>query len=372
MRKPLIQIYVETLKQCRTQMGFSQDDVKKKGVSKIVEIEKKQKDPTPKQLTTLANLYEVPRWVFLKKKLPTEYRYDKMLAFRRFKKSEAFSLPKVRQLITRIEQYRSLFLELRSEMDNPIPSFTLPTITSSNSAEKTALSVRKWLKLKKPLKFDLLRERLEDKNIFIFMTSKYTDWSNVDKDSFRGISIYYDTLPIIVINDSDSKKAQSFTLFHELGHLLKKNTAIGCEFGGRQEERWCDELAGCVLMPSTSDVFNQSFDDLKVIKTAAKELEVSAYSCLVRLKQLGIIDQIKYKHFENELQKEYVALQKRLRQNQGGPSRDRTQEIQKQFGNPFVRSVFNALHNKELTLHKTSQILGLKKASQVLKLEKNI
>ena len=58
--------------------------------------------------------------------------------------------------------------------------------------------------------------------------------------------------------------------------------------------------------------------------------------------------------------------------NQGGPSRDRTQEIQKQFGNPFVRSVFNALHNKELTLHKTSQILGLKKASQVLKLEKNL
>ena len=44
-------------------MGLSQLDVKK-SVQKIAEIESATQEPTPKQLTTLAELYQVPRWVF--------------------------------------------------------------------------------------------------------------------------------------------------------------------------------------------------------------------------------------------------------------------------------------------------------------------
>ena len=123
------------------------------------------------------------------------------------------------------------------------------------------------------------------------MTSKYKGWSQIDKESLRGLSIFHDILPVVVINDSDYKKSQSFTLFHELGHLLKKHMAIGCENVRIKEEKWCDELAGCVLMPSESNILNQSFDQLKEIKRVAKQFKVSPYSCLVRLKQLGAINQ---------------------------------------------------------------------------------
>ena len=116
-----IQINIQILKKCRDQMGLSQADVKKK-VAKIVEIENADKDPTPNQLTTLAELYQVPRWVFIDNKLPLEYQYEKTLTFRRFKKSTTFNLPKLRQLVSRIEQYRSLFLELREDMDEAHPT----------------------------------------------------------------------------------------------------------------------------------------------------------------------------------------------------------------------------------------------------------
>lgn len=365
-----IQINIHILKQCREQMGLSLKEVKRI-VPKISEIENANKEPTPKQLTKMANLYQVPRWVFIEDTLPQEYHYAQMPTFRRFKNSAVFSPFKIRQLVSKVEQYRNLYLELMLEMDEPLQPFK--SVRALESAEKTAKSVRNWLQLNKPLDFDSLRKKLEDQNIFIFMTSKYKGWSKIDKTSFRGLSIFYETLPIIVINDSDYKKAQSFTLLHELGHLLKKNTVIGCEQVHQREERWCDQLAGCVLMPSISiNILNQSFDRLKDIKNVAKQFKVSPYSCLVRLKQLGTINQTKYRSFESQLKHEHQALQKKLKTKDGGPPRYRHLEIQKQFGNPFIRSIFHALHNREITLHKASKILELKKPSQVLELEKNL
>lgn len=369
-----IQINIQILKECREQMGLSQADVKKK-VRKIIEIEDADKEPTPNQLTTLAELYQVPRWVFIGSKLPPEYQYERMPTFRQFKKSTAFNLPKLRQLVSKVEQYRRLFLELKEDMDEPVPQFFTPVIPS-NSAEQTAEAVRKWLNLSTPLDFDLLREKLEEQNIFIFMTSKYKGWSQIDKESFRGISIFYDILPVIVINDSDYKKSKSFTLFHELGHLLKKHMAISCENIHKKEEKWCDELAGCVLMPAESNTFHQSFDQLKEIKKVARQFKISPYSCLVRLKQLKLINQKKYISFEEQLKDEYKALQiklrKELQKDDRGLPRYRHLEVKKQFGNSFIRSVFHALHNREITLHKASQILELKRSSQVLKLEKSL
>lgn len=369
-----IQINIQILKKCREQMGLSQADVKKK-VKKIAEIEDADREPTPKQLTTLAELYQVPRWVFIENKLPLEYQYERMPTFRQFKKSTTFNLPKLRQLVSRVEQYRRLFLELREDMDEPVPQF-FTSVAPSDSAEQTAKAVRKWLNLVAPLDFDSLREKLEEQNIFIFMTSKYKGWSQIDKESFRGLSIFYDILPVIVINDSDYKKSQSFTLFHELGHLLKKHMAIGCENIRKKKEKWCDELAGCVLMPSDSNILNQSIDQLREIKKVAKQFKVSPYSCLVRLKQLGAINQKKYISFENQLKKEYKALQIKLKnelqKNDRRLPRYRHLEVKKQFGNSFIIPIFHALHNREITLHKASQILELKKPSQVLELEKSL
>ena len=65
------------LRQCREQMGLSLDDVRKT-VASIEKIENGDKKPTFNQIDQLAELYLVPRWVFIADDLPHEYQFDRI------------------------------------------------------------------------------------------------------------------------------------------------------------------------------------------------------------------------------------------------------------------------------------------------------
>jgi Zn-dependent peptidase ImmA (M78 family) len=366
-------INVDILRQCREQIGLSLTNVEKK-IKKIDAIENGEKKPTFKQLDTLAEIYKVPRWVFISDSLPEKYQFEKTVpAFRQFINSnpEIFSDYKVRGLLAKVESFRDLILELSGEMDELIAEFSPPSLPVDASTEIVAEIIRNWLNVKEPLEFSEWKNRLEEKNVFVFMTSKFKDWSYIDKALLRGLAIYYSRLPIIIINDSDSKKAQSFTLFHEMGHLLKHETAIdGWSSYQKQIEKWCDDFSGNILMPRQDFRFSRSeIADLEDVKNIAKNFKISPYACLVRLKQLSIISQAIYKSFETELVEEYKALQKQLQANEGGPARNRSRELLNQYGRIYTKILFQAYHNQEIGLNKLSRLFGLKNASSVLQLE---
>ncbi len=345
-------------------------DVVKETVRSIDKIENSEKKPTFKQLNDLGELYEVPRWVFIAKELPKEYQYHNNPAFRRMQGADIESPDKVHKLIARVEQYRNLFLELRADMDNPIAESVAPDI-AGNPAQ-AAVKVRQWLSLTKPLDFDGLRQKLEEKNIFIFCTNNYSHWSKTNKN-IRGLSIFYDTLPIIIINGSDYRKAQSFTLLHELGHVLRKKTAIDAWKKNRQqddevaEEIWCDNFAGSVLMPDNWFA-DESFDDLGTIKNLAKKIKVSPYACLVRARQLNKINSEKYTQFQSILKAEYDQLQRKLKDAKGGPPRNRVKEVKNQFSAQFIRTVIDYYYREDINLHQSTKILDLKTSSNFLDL----
>lgn len=366
-------INIGVLRQCREQMGFPLADIENK-VKSIADIEEGQKKPTYRQLDILADFYKVPRWVFISDELPEKYQLTKSVpAFRQFSESntDVFSIPKVRSLIAQVERFRELIIELRNDFYDPIDTFRRPISDISASPEHVAAQVRKWLSAEGNFKFSEWKEKLEKQNIFVFMTSKYKSWSHVGKSLFRGLAVYHPILPVIIINDSDAKKAQSFTLFHELGHLLRKESFIdGGDNQDKAVERWCDQLAGNVLMPT--DAFREvvgdinGFDDLKRI---AGFFKVSPYACLVRLEQLEIIDQPVYLSFEKELKKQYKQQQKKLKENKGGPSRQRPAEVLNQYGRIYTNAIFQAYYNKEIGLHKLCTLFDIKQASHALKLE---
>ena len=77
---------LDLLKQCREQIGLTLTEVKEK-VASIEKIEDGNKRPTYKQLDTLADLYQVPEWVFIVEKLPERYCYSQSPSFRSFKNS---------------------------------------------------------------------------------------------------------------------------------------------------------------------------------------------------------------------------------------------------------------------------------------------
>ena len=367
----------DILRQCREQIGLSLPDVAKK-VAKIAVIEQGDQKPTFKQIDTLADLYKVPRWVFISDHLPERYQFDKAIpAFRQLTDSNAdvFSEHKVRSLTARVARFRELILELREDMGEPVTVFHPPELKRNATPDFVAQQVRDWLDItEESFEFSKWKEMLEEKNIFVFMTSKYMGWSHVDKALFRGLTIYHQKLPIIIINDSDAKKAQSFTLFHELGHLLRKESAIDDWSAYHQRvEKWCDELSGNVLMPAEQILSAvDNIDDLDAVKDIAKCFKVSPYACLVRLRQMMIIDQGAYLGFEAQLKAEYRRLQKKLKESDGGPARNRSQEVLKQYGHIYANALFQAYHNKEIGLHKLCQAFDLKRASYALEMGRQL
>ena len=369
-------INLRVIKQCRDQMGLDIADVEKK-VPKIIEIEEGKRKPTFKQLNTLSQLYKVPRWVFISENLPEKYVFKKAVpAFRQFANENAdiFSHPNIRRIVTQIERYRELMIDLLNDMDEDIIQFNPPDIRKQNF-ENIARRVRDWLDLSnRNLDFWGLKEILESNGIFIFLTSKYKSWSHIDRGLLRGFAIFHEIFPIIVINDSDAKKAQSFTLFHELGHLLRRESSLdNWDYHHRGIEKWCDQFAGNVLMPVrefTQEVI--AVDDLNSVKKIARTFKVSPYACLVRLKQLMIIDQDVYDDFERQLINEFQKYQKKLKETDIIISRNRAKEILNQYGHIFSKVVFQAYYHNEIGFHKLSKLFGLKHSSYLLEMEGKI
>jgi len=374
MSKRVENVNPKILKQCREQIGLSLSEVKSK-VKKIAEIESGALKPTFKQLNVLAELYRVPRWVFIADKLPDEYSFEKSIpAFRQLADSNKtiFSEHKIRSLVAQIEQYRELIIELREDMDEPVEPFSPPKISENTSPVNAAKQIRKWLETEDH-EFSEWKERLEEKGVFVFLTSKYKGWSNIDIKVFRGFAIYNEILPVIVINESDARRAKSFSLFHELGHLLMKQTDI--DVWGRQDresEVWCETFSGNLLLPANELIRSARnvVMDLDGVKSIAKIFKVSPYACLVRLRQENIINQEKYIELENELKSEYEQLRKKLEDIKGGPPRNRPKEIFEQYGRIYTTAVFQSYHNNEISLYKVLQLFGIKKPSYVFEMER--
>ena len=382
MANPRIEnINPQILHQCREQIGLSIKQAERKAsLSNLAGIEAGEKYPTIKQIERLAGRYHVPTWVFWEKELPAKYRFDSFASFRQFR-NNPISGYEVRSVIANVEQLRELLLEFRDDIEKPVKPFLLPKVIESDF-NATAEIVRQWLGCTNTA-YSLVewKHMLEDKNVFIFTTSKYPGWSKVEPDKFRGLSIYHDTLPIIVINNSDTHKAQSFTLFHELGHLLKKQSVLDeqkeMEIQG-DEEKWCDMFAGAVLMPAEDflremETFSHEEPlekQMKQIGKLAGRFQVSSYAFLVRMRYLDVITQSQYNQLVIQLRKNYLAYKSKLKG--GGISRNIAREALEQYGTIHSKAVAQMYRNQEIGLHKFCTLFGIKKVSDALKLEASL
>ena len=372
----------EVLRQCREQIGMSIEQAQSKAsMATLDKVEQGERKPTFKQLDILSALYNVPRWVFLRENLPDQYNFSQhMPAFRQFSNSSpVFSQYKVRYITASVERFREFILDLRIDMEEEIKPFSPPDLTEK-IPQLTRL-VKKWLGLTElAYPFEDWKKACEDKEIFVFLTSKYSSWSKVDPSLFRGFSIYKEQLPIIVINDSDARAAQSFTLLHELGHLLHKESVIDETTDGIQNEHgseaWCNRFAGEMLMPE--DVFieqTRGFEisgevdrDIIHIDAVAKTFKVSSHAFTVRMLQLGKINQQQYQVIEEYLKKRYIEFREKRKKENIHINRNMAKEKLRQYGSIYSSTIVQAYREQEISLHRLCQIFGFKKTSDAFKL----
>ncbi|TBU94004.1 XRE family transcriptional regulator [Phytopseudomonas dryadis] len=73
----------------------------------------------------------------------------------------------------------------------------------------------------------------------------------LDVSEFRGFAISNALAPVVFVNSADAPTARLFTLLHELAHIWIGSSGVsdGNTASGREEERFCNAVAGEFLAP---------------------------------------------------------------------------------------------------------------------------
>ncbi len=100
--------------------------------------------------------------------------------------------------------------------------------------------------------FRLLRRQAEMAGIFVLLKGNLGSYhSNIEVTVFRGFALSDDIAPFIVINDRDAESAWSFTLLHEMAHLILGQTGISGAYAEKQIEKFCNNVASEFILPAS-------------------------------------------------------------------------------------------------------------------------
>ena len=191
----------------------------------------------------------------------------------------------------------------------------------------------------------------------------------IDVDVFRGFAIADEIAPFVVINNNDSRPAWSFTLLHELTHLLLGETGIsGGGYADNLIEEFCNNVAAEWLLPArVLDEIQIEPDQLRAeqqrrIGEFARSRNLSHTMVAYQLLRFGRIDRSTFR-----LLREYFGArwwQQRHRQrvaaraSDGGPTYYVVRRHR--LGRALVGLVRRMMDSGALSTTKAAKILGVR------------
>lgn len=249
-----------------------------------------------------------------------------------------------------------------------VESFVHPLLRHSRNPKKLAQELSVWLGIQYPRPFmggndydafNYFRGIVEDRNIWVLQTN------HVDLDDFRGAASSDPSLPIILVNMSDHCRARSFTLFHELAHIIRHETAM-CELGSYysmddqcpKEEAFCNAVAAEMLVPEvhliTHEIIQEAEGrvlDYRSVKHLSNAFGSSIHCMLIRLKDLSIITPDRFETLLAEMRS-------------GVPSREAGGSyyttMAARLGRKYAGAVFQAMDKRTITRSAASSMLAVK------------
>jgi len=149
--------------------------------------------------------------------------------------------------------------------------------------------------------FQYLREKVEAKGVFVLLAGNLgSHHTNLPTEIFRGFALADDVAPFVVINDLDSKAAWSFTLLHEVVHLLLGETGVSGSRAETRIEKFCNDVASEVLFASEDiqtlfadvDLTGLTQNDIQeIISGYATTRNVSASMLAYKLFRMDLLDE---------------------------------------------------------------------------------
>lgn len=256
--------------------------------SKITSWENESNDlfPTINQAKTLAKCYRVPFAGFYMKKEDINISHLPPIYNKRTIQDPDADESAVSLALFDLINVRDFYLESKELFEEEIPTFSLSI--SGDDIEKWANTIRHYFALDMQAQYSssssrkmylYLREKIENKGIII------QGFSGVETSVLRGVAIADGRIPVIGINDNDRYPAKSFSIIHELVHIIKRTSSLCNTYNNEEtkdaEEVFCNAVAGEVLVPKSElliqekKLFKGKYD-YEYVKDLAKKFSVSS------------------------------------------------------------------------------------------------
>src|SRR6218665_267576 len=190
----------------------------------------------------------------------------------------------------RAQQHRDVMLELGGRPEQRLVSGAI----GWNNVAARATQLRKQFELTDVFVppesahnqvFNFWRGLLEHHGILVFHTTK------IPPEVFRGLSVHHEDVPIILVNGGDSPAGRTFTLFHEVAHLINRTSGLCTLDETVDEEAIANNFAANFLMPETTVRINLKppDDPFAASEHLARHFKVSNLAAAVRLRRLDVI-----------------------------------------------------------------------------------
>ena len=357
MIKKEIKIKPEVLKALIRLSGFDEKEISEKLKISLQRIDEGK--ITLGQLKKLAQTLKRPIVAFFSDEIPVlqaipDYRLNREKRIN----SEVFLAQ--RKLTYLIDKLR----ELKTVKSN-IPEFplTLPP-------EKLAKEFRNFIEVdliknQKPhVLLEIYKNKIEAKlNLIIIEYPLKPAKKKENSDDVRAFSIYYPDLSGIVLNESDHPSVKLFSLFHEMCHILRKNSGVcSLEYEVEREfkeESYCNKFSAEFLIPIEDlkiELKKSKINEnniLSIIEEISKIYGVSKRVILLRLLYLKEINETKYYELKKILEEKKKEEAVKGYKNWEGVLRNRT-------GNLVIKRVKEALFQEKISYYEALNILDLK------------
>ncbi len=343
------------------------------------ESDKSEDAPSIPQLREIAAICKRPLAVFYLPEPPKNFQA--MRDLRRLPGSGIRRFSPELQIELRIaNQRRELALEMASELGQQLPAFTLEANVGEDP-DTVGERIRavfgitpglqsKWKGSDGRVAFRAWRTRIEESGVLVFQTT------TVESEEASGFAIYADVLPVAVVNRKDTVTRRTFSMLHELAHLMIHESGVSdLETDAKRPpqdqliEVFCNSVAAAALMPKA-----MVLDDVRVkshpgratdwsdseIQDLASTFGVSREAIVRRLLTFGRTTEAFYKAKRAQYLAEYLARKEREKANKDPRPRNMPIEVLSNVGGPLVRMVLGGYHQERITLSDVSGYLGLK------------
>ncbi len=372
-QKPRALVTPEVLTWARREAGLDPESAAHKlnvKPDRLVRWESGEDRPTIPQLLRLSEVYKRNPAVFYLPEPP-----DEALAvhdFRRLRDGEANVLSSGLRYEIRLAATR------RGILFNVLGADTLQTRLPQvridrTEPERAAAAIREHLGItlteqrtwRRPdVGFRHWRDSLEQIGVLVFQATR------VDVKEMRGFSLVDVRWPVILLNGGDAYAGRTFSLLHELCHLIIRDGGLCLPGEERHSEEaghevLCNRVAGATLIPAESLLAEpivrrgtgpESWAD-EDLAALAREYSVSREAVLRRLLILGRTTDRFYREKRRQYGAEAAAREER---DEGGHVVPQFRQALNRVGRLYAKGVLESFYEGRVSASDLPRYLGLK------------